>query len=177
MSCSTKSAWDGKIIEREEFSNYRPVPPLRRSFQITVGIIALVLRTVKKIEKLLIKKRIKEGKASIGKLQSLNFPPPQVHLIQCVLEETSQGDRTWPPDQNVWGRGIPYQVWKEGHADWQRTQLPPEHIFKKTTKEVLNLNVNKFVEKIGVMRQDNVLQILIIGKLECMSSGRSGYWT
>ena len=75
MSCSTKSAWDGKIIEREEFSNYRPVPPLRRSFQITVGIIALVLRTVKKIEKLLIKKRIKEGKASIGKLQSLSPHP------------------------------------------------------------------------------------------------------
>ena len=63
----------------------------------TVKTIALILIAAQKFKKLLIKKKIKEGKADVYGLQSLNLPPPKFTSF------------TVPPCEPLWSR--PQLTW------------------------------------------------------------------
>ena len=100
-------------------------------------------------KKLLIKKRIKEGKEDPKLLQSLNFPPPKFTSFSVFSGKAIDTD-TLRTVFKVEGVQTDIQKKKIMLTD-EELSASLEYIFKKCTEEIVKFNEKKVVDKIGVM--------------------------
>ena len=121
----------------------------------TVKSIALILIAVQKFKKLLIKKKIKEGKANINYLHSLNLPPPKftsLTVSPCEPVVKTEADLM----KGFRAEEVLTKTNKVMVLTDEELGASLEYEFKKTTEVVIKYNDKKAVDNVGV-NKDGVL--------------------
>ena len=157
-----------KVAEREAFSEYI-YPPLKRSFRPTVRIISLVLLAVRRFKEGALVARIKAGKAVQEDLDKLKPKEVKFSVFQIIgTEEVKNRD---PNEEfskvfNIEGIKCLFHNTVKGKSkrSRKRTVLVRlteedlseglEYLFKKATKEIIQFENKKDIEKIGVLKDD-----------------------
>ena len=155
-----------KVAEREAFSEYI-YPPLKRSFRPTVRIISLVLLAARKFKAGALVARIKAGKAVQEDLDKLKPKEVKFSVFQIIgTEEVKNRD---PNEEfskvfNIEGIKCLFHNTVKGKSKKfrKRTMLVRltdedlseglEYLFKKATKEIIQFENKKDIEKIGVLK-------------------------
>ena len=157
-----------KVAEREAFSEYI-YPPLKRSFRPTVRIISLVLLAVRRFKEGAIKARIKAGKADPSELDKLKPKTVKFTVFEIIGEnEAKQLDKN---DEtkfdvktstmfNIDGVHCTFKKRKGKKKTFlirlsdEDLSLGLEYLFKKATKEILEFENKKDIEKISVLKDE-----------------------
>ena len=160
-----------KIAEREAFSEYI-YPPLKRSFRPTVRIISLVLLAVRRLKEGAIKARIRAGKADPSELDKLKPKTVKFTVFEVIgenkakqLDENDGIELDEKPSTMFNIDGV-HCTLKKGKGKKIRKKtvlirlsdedlsLGLEYLFKKATKEILEFENKKDIEKISVLKEE-----------------------
>ena len=154
-----------KVAEREAFAEYI-YPPLKRSFRSLVRITSLALLAVRKFKELVLKSRIKAGKAveaDLDKLKPKTIKFTAFHFTN-IAEDGSENEKSNLHEMfNI--KGVKCTAVKVQNSRLNRRKVllrlsdediseGLEYLFKKATKEIIQFENKKDIEKIATLKDE-----------------------
>ena len=147
-----------EIEERIRFSNYI-YPPLKRSLQPTVRVIALVMLACKIFKKRLLLKQIERKEKTKDDLKELDFPEQKFKVFTIEAESIGLSTKSYKfcHQTNNWST----EEWSNNEAKLIRLtdehlSAALEYLFRKANKEVFQFNNHKDIEKVAIL-EDGIL--------------------